>query len=114
MAIVKKDFKSLDIKFNTTNTLLKLDKFTLKMFNQLSYNQKIIELLIANFLFSFSDHYFSIIVIKTIKITLLKTKFELILSSQYFYQLDYIVFIDDKKIRLNLIYKYYIYCDFTF
>lgn len=33
IVIVGKTFKDLDIKLDTTNTLLKLDKFILKIFN---------------------------------------------------------------------------------
>lgn len=72
------------------------------MFNGLSHDWKVSKALIVSFLLSLPDHYFSIIVIKTINIALLNTKFELILGGQNFNQLDDIVHIDDKKVRLCL------------
>lgn len=87
-AIIKKVFEDFDIRFDPINTISKLDKFGLKMFNDLLYDWKVIGLLIASFLFSLPDYYFLTIVRKIINIALLKTKFELILNNHDFNQLD--------------------------
>lgn len=63
----------------------------------LLHNWKVSGLLIASFLLSLPNHYSSIVVVKTINITLLKTKFELILSGLDFNQSDDILHIDGKK-----------------
>lgn len=98
-AIVRKTLKNLDMKSNTTNALLKLDKFILKTFNWLLHNQEVSGLLVASFLLSLSNHYFSKIVVKTIYIVSLKTKCELILGGQNLNQLNDIVCINNKKVR---------------
>lgn len=51
---------------------------------------------------------------KTINITMLKTKFELILDSQNFNWLDNIMCVNSRKIKLWLIYKHYIYYNLAF
>lgn len=51
---------------------------------------------------------------KIINIVLLKIKFELILGDYNFNQSDNIMCVNDKKMKLYLIYKHYIYCDFVF
>lgn len=79
--IIRKTFENLDTRLTTTNALLELDKFALKMFNQLLYNQKFSESLVVSFLLGLLDYYFPIIVVNTINIILLKTKFKLILGS---------------------------------
>lgn len=79
--IIRKTFENLDTRLTTTNALLELDKFALKMFNQLLYNQKFSGSLVVSFLLGFLDYYFLIIVVNTINIILLKTKFKLILGS---------------------------------
>lgn len=84
IAINRIIFENLDIRSSITNTLLKLDKFILKSFNWLLYIQKISRLLVVSFLFDLINHYFIIVVVKTLNIILLKTKFELILSDQDF------------------------------
>lgn len=84
MAINRIIFENLDIRSSITNTLLKLDKFIFKSFNWLLYIQKISRLLVVSFLFNLINHYFIIVVVKTLNIILLKTKFELILSDQDF------------------------------
>lgn len=38
MAIVRKPFKDLDSKLDTTNALIELNKFALKVFNLLSHD----------------------------------------------------------------------------
>lgn len=70
-----------NIIFTFTNYILILNIFILKLLNQLSHNKKVNRLLITNFLFDLLDHYFLNIIIKIINITLLKTKFLLILSN---------------------------------
>lgn len=72
------------------------------------------ELLIASFMFNLLNYYFLIAVVKTINIALLKTKFKLILNSQNFNQLDNIISINSRKIRLYFIYEYYIYYGLVF
>lgn len=79
--MVKKTFEDLDIRSGTNNITPKLDKFILKRFNRLFYHREVNEPLVASFLFGLPDHYFSRLVVKTFNIELLKTKFELILSS---------------------------------
>ena len=81
--IIKKMVKNYDknIIFTFTNYILILNIFILKLLNQLSHNKKVNRLLITNFLFDLLDHYFLNIIIKIINITLLKTKFLLILSN---------------------------------
>lgn len=58
MAINRKTFKDLNIRLDTINTLLKLDKFALKAFNWLSNDWKVSKPLVASFLLSFSNHFF--------------------------------------------------------
>lgn len=110
----KKAFKDLDIKSGTINILLRLNKFVLKAFNQILYNWEVNELLVASFLLGFLNHHFSIVIVKTINIALLKTKFELILDSQDFNKLNGIMRINGRKIKPGLIYKHYIYCNLAF
>lgn len=104
IAIVKKAFKNLNIKFGLASMILKLNKFAFKAFNWLSYNWKVSRLLIASFLFNLLNYYFLIAVIKTINIALLKTKFKLILNSQNLNQLDNIIHINSRKVSLYFIY----------
>ena len=89
------------------NYILTLDKFALKIFNRLSYDRKINRLLAVNFLLDLPDHYSLKVPIKTVNIILFNTKFQLILSSQYFSQSDNIICIDSGKVRLYLMYKHY-------
>lgn len=112
--IIKKAFEDLDIKLGITNVSLKLNKFVLKMLNWLLHNQKINKLLVTSFLFDLPNHYFSIIVMKIINITLLNTKFKVILDGQDFNQSDDIMYINSGKLRLYLIYKHYIYHGLAF
>lgn len=116
MVIVKKTFEDHDKNLipTFTNYILMLNKFALKMFNQLSHNWKINRLFIVSYLFNLLDYYFSKVVMKTINITLLKIKFLLILSNQNFYQSNNIVGINNAKVRSYSMYKYYAYHDFTF
>lgn len=112
--IVKKTFKNLYIRLDTINASLKLNTFALKAFNCLLHDWKVNRLLVASFLFSFSDYYSLTAIIKTINIALLKIKFELILGGQDFNQLDNIIYVDNRKMRLYLIYKNYIYHSLVF
>lgn len=66
MIIVRNIFEDFDIRSNITNIWRRLDKFALKVFNQLLYNWKVSKLLVVNFLFSFLDNYFLIAVMKLI------------------------------------------------
>lgn len=99
--IVKKSFDNHDKDFTTdlSNYTSTLDKFALKIFNQLSYDQKISEPLIASHLLNLSDHYFLKAIVKIINIALLQAQFFLILNGKSFNQLDNIVYIDNTKIR---------------
>lgn len=70
--------------------------------------------MIVNFFLSLPNYYFLIGIVQIIYIMLLKIKFELVLSSKNFNQLDDIMHINDAKVRSCLIYKHYIYCDLAF
>lgn len=72
------------------------------------------KLFLTNFLICLLDYNFLTLVVKIISIILLKTKLELLLNSQDFNLLDNILDINNKKIKLYLIYKYYIHYIFTF
>lgn len=91
MARVKKTFEDIDIRFGLDNATSSLDKFALKAFNQLFYDRKVSRSLVDSFLLGLPDHYSPTLVEKTIYIELLKTKFELMPSSQDFNQSDDIV-----------------------
>lgn len=114
MAIIRKAFKDFDIKSGTTNTLLGLDKLALNAFDWLSHNRKVSRPLVASFFLDLPDHYFPTVVMKTINILLLKTKFDLTLSGQYLNQSDNIIRIYDRKVGPYLMYDDYIYRGPTF
>lgn len=71
--IVKNALNNYDKNLTTisSNFIFLFDKFTLKTFNQLSYNYEIKKSLIARYLFSLTDHYFLKVIIKSINIILL-------------------------------------------
>lgn len=79
--IIKKAYKDLEIRFSLANTISRLDKFSLKAFNQLSYNWNVNWLLVTSFLLGLPDYYFPIAIVKTNNIAFVKTKLEVILSS---------------------------------
>lgn len=68
--IVRKTFENHDKNFISSliNYILTLNKFILKIFNQLFCNKKINKLLIASFLLDLSNYYFLKINIKIIDI----------------------------------------------
>lgn len=76
-----------------------LNKFALKAFNQFSFNRKVSRPLNASFLLDLPNYYFSKVVVKTININLLKTKFLLILSSQNCNQQEKIICVNDAQVR---------------
>lgn len=80
-ALIKKAYKDLEIRFSLANTISRLDKFSLKAFNQLSYNWNVNWLLVTSFLLDLPDYYFPIAIVKTNNIAFVKTKLEVILSS---------------------------------
>lgn len=115
-AMVRKAFKDNDKNptLTFTNYTPILDKFALKACNQLSHNHEVNGLLVASYLLDLLDHYFLKAIIKSIKINLLKIKFPLIMSNQNFNQSNNIISINNNKVKLCLIYKYYAYCGLTF
>lgn len=99
MVIVKKVFDN----YNKVSTSIPpiyiptLDKFALKIYNRLFYNQEISGLFIANYLLNLLDHYSLKVIMITINIILLQAKFLLILNSKSFNQSDDIVQVDGDK-----------------
>ena len=116
IAIMKKTFKNYDKNpiFTFANYIPILDKFLLKAFNQYTHNREINKPLVACFLLDLLDRYFSKVVFKIINITLWKTKFPLILSRQNFNQSNNIVYVNNAKVSLYLIYKYYVHFSLEF
>lgn len=116
MAIVREVFDDYDNNITTgsSNYTPTLDKFALKVFNQLSYDWEINESLVASYLMNLSNHYFLRAIIKIINITLLQVKFLLILNSKSYNQLDNIMCIDSIKIWPYSMYKYYAHHSFIF
>ena len=108
-AIVRKAFDNHDKDSTSTpaNYIPTRDKFALKAFNWLSYNQEISGPLVASYLLNLLDHYFRKENVKTINIALLQAKFLLILNGQSFNQSDDIVRVDGSKIRPCSMYKHY-------
>ena len=108
-ARVKKAFDDYDnnITTNPSNYTLILDKFTLKTFNQLSYDRKISGLLVASYLLNLINYYSPKAIVKTINIALLQVKFLLILNDKSFNKSINIVHIDGIKIRSCSIYEHY-------
>lgn len=82
------DNHNKDLTCTSTNYIPIFDKFTLKAFNQLSYNQEISRRLVASYLPNPPDHYFRKKNMKKINIALLQAKFLLILNDQSFNQSD--------------------------
>ncbi len=79
---MKKTFNNhdKDLINSSTNKTFFLAKFTLKLFNQLSYDRKIWRPLVASYLLDLLDHYSLKTNMKTINIALLQIKFSLILN----------------------------------
>ncbi len=115
-AIVKKAFDDHDK--DSTNSLANyipsLDKFTLKVFNQLSPDREISRPLVASYLLDLLDHYSPKVNMKTINIATLRAKFSLILNGQTFNQSDDIVRVDGTKIQPCSIYNHYAHCGSAF
>lgn len=83
VAIVKNAFNNHDKNpiINPPNFIPTLNKFALKTFNQLFYDQEISKLLVTSYLFNLPHYYSLKVIIKTINIAFLQAKFSLILDS---------------------------------
>ncbi len=110
-AIVKKAFNDHDNNITTgpSNYTPTLDKFALKVFNQLPHDREIGRPLVASYLLNLPNHYSPKAIVKIINISLLQAKFLLILNGQNFNQSDDIVRVNGTKIRLYSIYEHYAY-----
>ena len=110
-AIVRKAFNNHDNNITTcpSNYTPTLDKFALKVFNQLFHDQEINRPLVASYLLNLLDHYSLKAIVKNINIALFQTKFLLILNGKNFNQLDEIICVDGTKIRPCSIYEHYTY-----
>lgn len=73
----------------------------------MSHNREVSGPLVASFLLDLLDHYSPKAVVKTINITLLKSKFLLILSGQNFNQSNDIVCVNGAKVRPCSMYEHY-------
>ncbi len=97
-----------------SNYISTLDKFALKVFNQLSHNREISGPLVASYLLNLPDHYPPKAIVKIINIALFQARYSLILNSQNFHQSDDIVRVDGIKIRPYSMYEHYAYRGFVF
>ena len=115
-AIVRKAFNNRDNNITTSffNYIPTLDKFALKVFNQLSHNREISRPLVTSYLVNLPDHYFSKAIMKTINTALFQAKFSLILNNKNFNQSDNIVCVNDTKIWSCSMYNYYAHRGFIF
>lgn len=83
------------------------DKFLLKAFNRLLYNREVSKPLVAEFLLDLPDHYIPNTFIKLINISVLKTKFLLLIFGQNFNTTDSVACVNNSKMRPYSIFEYY-------
>lgn len=91
-----------------------LDKFLLKAFNRLLRNCKVSGLLVEKFLLDLKVYYTCNALIKSINISMLKTKFSLLISRQNINTINDIAYINNSKIRLYFMFEHYFYSGLCF
>lgn len=96
--------------FYSTN----LDKFLLKVFNKFLHNYKVSKLMMTRFLLGLSNLYIPNALIKKINIFILKAKFLLLIFGLYYNTTNDVVYINNRKVRLYLIFRYYSHKDLCF
>ncbi len=108
MAIVKKAFDNHDNNITTgpSSYISTLDKFPLKVLNQLSHNQEINRPLVASYMLNLPNHYSLKVIVKIINIALLQAKL-LMMNGQNLNQSDDIVHVYGTKICPCSMYEYY-------
>ena len=107
-AIIKKTFENqnkpgLRLLFYTPI----LDTFSLKAFNKLLHDYEVSKPLIARFLWDLPNHYTPNALVKLINISMLKTKFPLLISGQNFNILESIAYVNSIKMQSYSIFEHY-------
>lgn len=107
-AIVKKVFKDQNkLGSKPLSYMPTLVKFLLKAFNSLLHNCEVNKLLVAAFLLDLPNHYTSNALVKSINLSILKTKFPLLIFKQNFNTSNNIAYVNNGKVQSYPIFEHY-------
>lgn len=84
-----------------------LDKFSLKVFNKLSHNREVSGPLVAGFLLDLPDHFTPNASVKSINLSIFKTKFPLLIFRQKFNTNNDVACFNSCKVRTYFMFEYY-------